>query len=79
MILGFKTKKDLRNELKEAYNLIDVLMRSNDSYANKIHKYHESVTDYLDKDRGSKKQLREYSEAIYNNLVHEQQEITRDK
>lgn len=79
MIFGFKTKKDLRNELKEAYNLIDVLMRSNDSYAKKIHKYHESVTDYLDKDRGSKKQLREYSEAIYNNLVHEQQEITRDK
>ena len=79
MFLGFKTKKDLRNELKEAYNLINVLMQSNDSYANAINKYHESVRDYLDKDRGSKKQLREYSEAIYNNLVHEQQKITRDK
>ena len=78
MLFGFKTKKDLRNELKEAYNLINVLMQSNDSYATAIHKYHESVTDYLDKDRGSKKQLREYSEAIYNNLVHEQKKITRD-
>ena len=79
MIFGIKTKKDLRRELNEANNLINVLMQSNDSYANAIHKYHESVTDYLDKDRGSKKQLREYSEAIYNNLIHEQKQITRDK
>ena len=78
MLLGIKTRKELRRELDEAYTLINVLMKSNDSYANAFRKYHESVTDYLDKDRGSKKQLREYSEAIYNNLVHEQSNVTRD-
>lgn len=79
MLFGFKTNKQLRRELDEAYTLINVLMKSNDLYSNAINKYHESVRDYLDRDRGSKKQLREYSEAIYNNLIHDQGMITRDK
>lgn len=77
MLFGFKTNKQLRRELSEANNLNNVLMQANVLYSNALTKYHESVSDYLNRDRGNKKQLREYSEAIYNNLMHDLNNVTR--
>lgn len=69
MLFGIKTRRELQRELKEAHNLIDVLIKKNDVCVKAIHGYHKTTSEYLDKDRGDKKKLRVELTRIHDDFI----------
>lgn len=69
MLFGIKTRRELKTELKEAHNLIDVLVKNNDVCVKAVHGYHKTTSEYLNKDRGDKKKLRADLTRIHNDFI----------
>ena len=69
MLFGIKTRRELKTELKEAHNLIDVLIKKNDVCVKAVHGYHKTTSEYLNKDRGDKKKLRADLTKIHDDFI----------